>query len=429
MSGGAISNNVGGGVTVKGDSEFNMSGGEIKDNSGSGVQVNDSGFTMDGGSISGNTAGQGGGVYIENGGSFTMNDGAISKNEANNGGGVTVNDHDSWNQSDFTMNGGSISGNTADNYGGGVYAPGKSDVTINNGTISDNKANLDGGGINAGNLTINGGTVSGNEAGKGGGGITVDNFTMNGGTVENHVAKDGEGGGIHINGNAEITGKNGNVYIRDNRTETQKDLGGGGIYVSTYGKLVLTNVVVSNNTAALNGGGLAACQTGRTLVYATNGGAFFDNHGLGGQDFSGWTDKQWNAFFDNLSEQNLNSNCDGGSVWKTAQSTWSVEQKKLFVTAAQDIFTASLGQYGDYNAGAVVGNIMLGSNKALGEQLTPEQIEEVAKHLANWTGYARRLQRAERSGRRQQRRHLRGPFPGVDRAPHRGGQAGCDERW
>ena len=79
------------------------------------------GFTMNGGTIIGNSAtdgkeesGRGGGVYDRNG-EFTMNGGSIIGNCAKEGGGVYV-----WNGGKFTMNGGIITGNTADTNGGGV---------------------------------------------------------------------------------------------------------------------------------------------------------------------------------------------------------------------------------------------------------------------------------------------------------------------
>ena len=371
-----------------------ISGGFGVYDGGGGILVDGGALNMEGGNISGNASYTGGGgVGVKGDGEFNMSGGAIS---GNIGGGVTVNDHDAWEQSHFTMNGGTISGNKAQNNGGGVYAPGKSEVAINGGGISGNTAGITGGGIDAGNLTMNGGKVSENESGKGGGGINVGNLQLNGGTIEKNTAHDGEGGGIHINGTAEITGSKGNVYIRDNRTETKSDLGGGGVYVHTNGKLTLTNVVVYGNTAGIMGGGLAACQTGRTFVYATDGGAFFDNHGLGldNDSWKSWTDAEWDAFFEDVDATSLNANCDGGSVWKN----WSGDQKRLFVQAAQDIFTASLGGYGSYDAGAVVGNVMLGYDQQLGNdpsELTPEQIAEVAEHLANWTGYSVRFEKPD----------------------------------
>jgi parallel beta-helix repeat protein len=85
---------------------------------GGGVYVVDTGgmFTLSGGSVSGNTASVGGGVYLE-GGSFAMNGGTISGNEAAdpaNGGGVFIAG------GGFTVADGTISGNTA-SVGGGVF--------------------------------------------------------------------------------------------------------------------------------------------------------------------------------------------------------------------------------------------------------------------------------------------------------------------
>jgi hypothetical protein len=76
---------------------------------------------MNSGTISGNTAGAGGGVSI-NFAKFIMNGGTISGNTANisSGGGVSVSSGGTY-QGTFTMNGGTISGNTANTIGGGVY--------------------------------------------------------------------------------------------------------------------------------------------------------------------------------------------------------------------------------------------------------------------------------------------------------------------
>ncbi|MDR1229865.1 MAG: hypothetical protein LBK61_00530 [Spirochaetaceae bacterium] len=96
----------------------------LKNNSnagkGGGVHVNGGTFTMNGGTISGNTPSQGGGVYVDENGTFTMNGGTISGNTASQGGGgVYVTS--SGNGSTFNMSGDAvIRGNTAAN-GNGVY--------------------------------------------------------------------------------------------------------------------------------------------------------------------------------------------------------------------------------------------------------------------------------------------------------------------
>jgi hypothetical protein len=109
------------------------------------------------GTISGNTMSSfsGAGVYVT--GTFTMNNGTISGNSAYDGGGVFV----AISTARFTMNGGTISGNSAKTYGGGVL-------------------------VSKGTFTMNGGTISGNSAINTGGGVDVTNdstFTMKGGII------------------------------------------------------------------------------------------------------------------------------------------------------------------------------------------------------------------------------------------------------
>jgi hypothetical protein len=104
---------------------------------GGGVYIKRGAFTMSGGEISGNSAGQaayagdGGGVYIDYS-TFTMTGGTISGNIGNNGGGVYVSDYS------FTMSGGEIKSNTAKGpspYGGGIYIGGDGSLKKTGGII------------------------------------------------------------------------------------------------------------------------------------------------------------------------------------------------------------------------------------------------------------------------------------------------------
>jgi hypothetical protein len=156
-------------ITITG---FNSTG------SGGGVYVFIGGatFTMNGGTISGNTANIGGGVYVDSG-TFTMNNGEISSNTTTGiGGGVYSGGY-------FTMSGGGISGNTASG-GGGVWANGTNTAFImNGGTISGNTASSGGGVyISAGGNFVMGGNsiISGNIASATGGGVYIFDgyFTM-----------------------------------------------------------------------------------------------------------------------------------------------------------------------------------------------------------------------------------------------------------
>jgi hypothetical protein len=166
---------------------------------------------MSGGAISGNTGGnQGGGVYVS-GGTFTMEAGTISGNTVaagmgnEYGGGV-------YSSGTFTMSGGAISGNTAStastdysysSYGGGVYSSGT--FTMSGGEISGNTASTTyasssyssiysyGGGVySSGTFTMSGGAISGNTASSpssysyssnGGGVYSSGTFTKQGGTI------------------------------------------------------------------------------------------------------------------------------------------------------------------------------------------------------------------------------------------------------
>ena len=140
------SGSVGGGVYV-GYADFTMHGGTICHNrakNGGGVYVNNGKFTMYNGTIRDNTAtgdGNGGGVYLHLNGSATIGEGTISGNSAKNGGGVYVCYDPS---STFEMSGGMITDNTAEEYGGGIIG---SNIKINGGKITGNRAGSNGGGV------------------------------------------------------------------------------------------------------------------------------------------------------------------------------------------------------------------------------------------------------------------------------------------
>lgn len=140
MYGGSIRGNVTG-VTNK--ELFQMYGGSITGND-CGVENLSGTFTMYDGSITdnqntNNPYGKGGGVCVE-GGAFDMHGGRITGNvvsgsQQSYGGGVFV---DSGCR--FTMYGGSITGNTAGDYGGGVFVNSNDFTVSGDVTISDNTA-------------------------------------------------------------------------------------------------------------------------------------------------------------------------------------------------------------------------------------------------------------------------------------------------
>jgi hypothetical protein len=203
MSGGKISGNTnttdsydrnGGGVRLGHHSSeesikaaFTMTGGEITKNTAK-YSADDSGSMTNGG----------GGVWMsscltdtQQGPTFTMSGTAVISN--NEGGGVRVGAYTT-----FTMDGGTISGNTNGVYGGGVQAGGP--FIMKGGTIHNNKADF-GGGV-AGELTMNGGTIKDNTAAKGGGGVWSKGFDMTKGTVSGNKAPTGGGVLLYYDGTA-----------------------------------------------------------------------------------------------------------------------------------------------------------------------------------------------------------------------------------
>ena len=235
-SGGEISRNnadehirrYGGGVYITGYSSFTMHPGAfIRDNGlntpggtgtpeGGGVFIDyGSSFNMLGGTISGNVATHGGGVY-SNGGIFDMQNGDIIDNIAAQGGGV-------FNNLDgvFEMHQGRISGNFASHDGdygvvtGGGGVQNLSVFTMHGGEISSNLTYSHGGGIGNvyGDFTMNDGVISGNTANWGGGLSNYRGYvTMHSGRFEGNLGRH-DGGGIHIQSPSSQAGPAGRVEL------------------------------------------------------------------------------------------------------------------------------------------------------------------------------------------------------------------------
>ena len=106
--GGTFKMNAGSTITGNGNSNGNGSGG--------GVYIYGGIFEMIGGTMSGNTARNGGGVYVEYSGSFTMRGGTITGNTAHgNGGGIFL-----ARSCNFTKTDGTITGYNSDQINGNV---------------------------------------------------------------------------------------------------------------------------------------------------------------------------------------------------------------------------------------------------------------------------------------------------------------------
>ncbi|MDR1088700.1 MAG: hypothetical protein LBL23_05465 [Coriobacteriales bacterium] len=208
--------NVGGAIASRGS--VHIINGAIRDNvvaspgAGSGayggaLAVMGGSATINGGSIGHNTAsagqGQGGkayggAIYIDAGtvditGGTIGAYGSVQGNSAQNGGGV-------YNNEGTTLNitGGSITGNSASVSGGGLFSSGYTVMT--NGSITNNATQGSGGGVyitasTGGNaMALNGGTISGNTASSAGNGIYLADMMLltfnSGGTGSTLVVSD-----------------------------------------------------------------------------------------------------------------------------------------------------------------------------------------------------------------------------------------------
>ena len=291
MLGGIITNNEatngGGGGVYIGGGRFEMSGSAVITRNktasslgGGGVFMNGSDtvyalneFIMSGNAvISENTAtnGNGGGVYMNSAPEVTMNGGSITGNTAaNNGGGVYAF------SGTFTMNDGTIAGNkaTAKN-GGGVYAENIGTVftvkggTIGGSTAADANAAKYGGGVYVknGTFTMSGGKVTGNSATKDGGGVRLDKgtFNMSGSAVISRNTAGGYGGGVDAN-DGSFTMSGGSITGNTTTNESPDWSGGGGVFVFDDGSFTMSGGSITGNNA-IRGGGVELTGSGTMTV-------------------------------------------------------------------------------------------------------------------------------------------------------------------
>lgn len=113
-----------------------------------------------------------------------------------------------------------------------------------------------------------------------GGGISLSDLNtilyMYNGEISNNTAKYNEGGGLSLqaedSGSADKRdGKSTAILlsgtIANNETQTTSEWGGGGIFVGNTANLIMPNGAdITNNKAAVYGGGMAGCSTGKIVV-------------------------------------------------------------------------------------------------------------------------------------------------------------------
>lgn len=235
-----------------------------------------------------NTATEGGAIHAT-GATINMTSGYIGYNNATYGAGVYLNG------SVMNFSGGCIEHNRSDTVhdtsynqyysaGGGILANGGSTINISgDALITNNYAQEIGGGISLGSnqggasniLNMTGGIIDGNTAGASGGGIFIQAL------ISRSVANK-----ANISAGKIINNK------MDKSGETNKDFGGGGIYVNgmpevwewqdhtyncTNGELYLTNAIIRNNTSKFHGSGFAGCPVSKTKFHINDGVAIYAN--------------------------------------------------------------------------------------------------------------------------------------------------------
>src|SRR5262245_10039715 len=194
------------------------------------------------------------GGAISSDGNLTLTDCIISDNTVTvgtgEGGGI-------WHSTgQLTIDGTTISGNSASSLGGGIFSNG--DVKLLDCLVSNNAATTswgDGGGIwfGTGKLTISNSTISGNTANYFGGGISVykaQSFSLNNSTISDNTSTNSDGGGMNID--TVTTAVVNNSTISGNSASDD----GGGVSASGIGLFTVRNSTVAFNTAGDVAGGI-----------------------------------------------------------------------------------------------------------------------------------------------------------------------------
>ncbi|MCC9601933.1 dockerin type I domain-containing protein [Stieleria sp. JC731] len=224
------------------------------------------GTSAEGNSVAGSGAspGNGGGLHVTFDSDVSIVGGTVSNNSAVEGGGL-------WNSATGTMSvdGTEITsniaiGDDADTGGGGVFNNG-GELSILNADISNNSAtgtSGSGGGLFnlGGEMTVESTVIAGNTANRAGGGIEVtsDSTTVltdvslgdvsagSGNSVSDN-ANPGNGGGLHISGNGLVT-------IIGGQVSGNSAVEGGGLWNSPVGTLTVNGTTIAGNTAVRGGG-------------------------------------------------------------------------------------------------------------------------------------------------------------------------------
>ena len=365
----------GGAVAVLHGASFEMNGGYIELSRTYGQSKNNE------------SAGNGNGVYVAKG-TFTMNGGCIRGNnagntESHNGGAVWVGE-----EAVFTMNGGKIGDrqilsskyygtqggeNISQGNGGAIYVGG-GECYLNSGVIDSNTANgkLGGGAVFVGE----GGTLEiksevqllANRANENGGAIYIDrpkSCVINGVTIDGGTsgANATRGGAIYVSSNTTQ-----DITVKDVVMKRLTSADGGAVY-SEGGKLNLSNVTMSNCSSSGNGG--AMVMSGQAAAVIENGtitgndaryGDINKYDGLGGAIYL--SGESTCVLKDTTVSNNIANN--GGGIYVSAYSSLTLDGGSVINnTADENYYFAIVTAGGIWAEGqvSVGGNLKVKGNK------------------------------------------------------------------
>jgi len=248
--------------------------------------------------VANGSPGSGGGIFINTGAVLNVNNSTLSGNIANRAGGAIEDNSGiglglSLNTVIMRNNNAGVAPATAaPGNGGAVHITGLGSSTVDNCTVTNNRSAAEGGGLwnGTGTMTITNTTISGNNnigdgANQGGGGLfnaggnmivsnctMIDNITSgpstSGGAILNDMGTlsvlnteiNGNssvraGGGIEDNSVAGNTLNLSTVTLINNTTGGSPG-NGGGLHITGPGNSTISDCVVTNNSAAAEGGGL-----------------------------------------------------------------------------------------------------------------------------------------------------------------------------
>ncbi len=278
---------------------------------------------IDGFTITGGSAGSGGGLYLLSC-SPTVTNNAIKGNVGVGGGGLKLSN------SNATIANNEITGNTATHSGGGLAIGGSAPIIANN-TITGNAAlNFHGGGVSCvdsaptitGNLitensaawyggglslhqsippitddvssTIAGNVISGNSVGDYGGGLYLSDSPANvlNNTISGNSAVNYSGGGLYLTHSSATIANN---TIKGNSATWY----GGGLYVRDSSPIIANNTIAANSAGGDGGGLYVYLQHDVYSLAIVNTVLAFNSSGMYGHLVRGTVELRRNSIFGN----------------------------------------------------------------------------------------------------------------------------------